>query len=108
MTCEHCVEVKDANYETVIGGGLVLIDFWAPWCGPCRTQTPIVENVAEKYSGRITVGTCNVDENSTIASALNIQSIPSLILYIDGEQVERFVGVTPEDTLTEIIDFELE
>jgi len=108
MTDGQFAEVKDDNYETFIRNGCVLIDFWAPWCGPCRAQEPILESVAEKYKSAVTIGKCNVDENTETADTLNIQSIPSLVLYNNGEMVEHFVGVTSDDMLTEIIDFELE
>jgi len=100
-------EITEADYDKHVSRGVVLIDFWAPWCGPCRMQGPVVEAIAEKYAGRIAVYACNVDENPDLASRLEIYSIPTLVLYRDGEAVERFVGVTPQHVIEEIIEFEL-
>lgn len=98
------LEITDDNIEETVKEGVSLIDFWAPWCGPCRMQGPIVEAIAEKYSGKASVGKCNVDENQKTAAKLGIQSIPTVVLYKDGEIVERFVGVTQEDALSSAID----
>jgi len=97
-------EITDAGYADVVKEGIVLIDFWAPWCGPCRMQGPIIEALAEAYAGKVTVAKCNVDESRQTAASLGIQSIPTVILYKDGEVVERFVGVTAEEKLRAAID----
>ena len=107
MADESELTITDDNIEETVKEGVTLIDFWAPWCGPCRMQGPIVEAVAEKYSGKAKVGKCNVDENQKTAAKLGIQSIPTLVLYKDGEVVERFVGVTQEDDLSSALDKEL-
>ena len=96
--------ITDDNVEETVKEGVTLIDFWAPWCGPCRMQGPIIEAIAEKYSGKAKVGKCNVDDNQKTAAKLGIQSIPTLALYKDGEIVERFVGVTQEDDLSSALD----
>lgn len=74
----------------------VVVDFWAPWCGPCRTLGPIIEKVAEDYAGRIKLVKVNSDENHEIAAALNVRSIPNVIAFRDGQPVEQFVGALPE------------
>jgi len=98
------LELTDDTIEDTVKEGVTLIDFWAPWCGPCQMQGPIVESLAEKYSGRVKVGKCNVDENQKTAAKLGIQSIPTVVVYKDGEIAERFVGVTQEDVLSQTVD----
>jgi len=99
--------VTDENYEDTIKEGVSLIDFWAPWCGPCRMQGPIIETLAEKYAGKAKIGKCNVDENPNTAGALGIQSIPTIIIAKDGEIVERFTGVTAKEVLSAALDAQL-
>ena len=101
------IEITDDNYEETIKEGVSVIDFWAPWCGPCRTQGPIIETLAGKYEGKVTVGKCNVDENQKTAASLGIQSIPTIVVVKDAEVIERFIGVTQEDVLSKIIDEQL-
>lgn len=79
--------------------GKVLVDFWAPWCGPCRMQTPILEKLAASGSISAKILKVNTDENPEIAQKYGIVSIPTLILFNDGQEVERYVGVQPENVL---------
>ena len=100
-------EITDANFAESAASGVALVDFWAPWCGPCRMQGPIIEKVAEKYSGRAVVGKLEVDGNPKTAAKFSVMSIPTLILLKDGEEVQRFVGGQSEDVLSEAIDAQL-
>jgi len=93
------VELTDSDFPAAARKGVVLIDFWAPWCGPCRMQTPIVEEVARELAGRATVAKINIDENIQTAARFGIRSIPTLVVLRDGTEVERFVGVQPRETL---------
>ncbi len=93
------VELNDANFDNQIQNGVTLVDFWAPWCGPCRMQGPIVDRVAEQTQGQATVAKLNVDDAPGVATTYGIQSIPTLIVFRNGEPVRGFVGVQSEATL---------
>lgn len=96
---------KEDFDEKVIKSKLpVLVDFWAPWCGPCRMVTPIVEELAKEYSGKIVVAKVNTDENSDVSYAYRIMSIPTLILFKDGKEVNKMIGALPKDELKSFID----
>ena len=82
----------------------VLVDFWAPWCGPCLSIAPAVEELAKEYSGRIKVGKMNVDENPEIPSTFGIRGIPTLILFKGGKAVNQIVGAVPRDRLKAMIE----
>ncbi|MBP7603144.1 MAG: thioredoxin [Spirochaetes bacterium] len=94
-------EVTDGNFSTEVLGasGAVLVDFWAPWCGPCRMQTPILEGLARELNGNARIVKLNTDENPATARNFGINSIPTLILFRDGKEVERMVGVQPAESL---------
>ena len=93
------IVLTDANFDTEAGKGVVLIDFWAPWCGPCLMQGPIIEKVAAAMAGQVKVGKCNVDEAPKTSERFEIRSIPTLIILKDNQEVERFVGVQRETDL---------
>jgi len=95
------VTITDANFDSEIASGVTLVDFWAAWCGPCKMQAPILEKVAEKMSGKAKVGKCNVDEAQGLAAKFGIMSIPTLIIFKDGKESQRFIGVQSENTLVE-------
>ena len=100
------IELTDANFEAeVIKSDLpVLVDFWAPWCGPCRMVAPIVEEIAKEYDGKLKVGKLNTDDNRQVASQFGIMSIPTLMIFKGGERKEAIIGVQPKQVLTEKID----
>ena len=100
-------ELTDGNFGDTTASGVALVDFWAPWCGPCQTQGPIIEKVAEKYEGKATVGKLEVDGNPQTAAKFGVMSIPTLILLKDGQEVQRFVGVQDEASLSVAIDAQL-
>ena len=87
------VNVSDANYKEVLAAGQpVVLDFWAEWCGPCRMVGPIIDELAEEYDGRITVGKVNVDENDAVVGQYGIRNIPTVLFFKDGQVVDKQVG----------------
>jgi thioredoxin 1 len=95
--CMSTIEITDTNFENDVlqSNAPVLIDFWAEWCGPCKMISPIVEEVASEYTGRVKVGKVNVDHSPQVASKYGIRSIPTLLLFKDGEEKHRLVGAVP-------------
>lgn len=101
MAARNVVELSDSSFATEVesGEGLMLVDFWAPWCMPCRAVAPVVEKLADDYAGRVRVGKLNVDENPETAARYGIRSIPALALFKDGEPLEGVVGAVPRSQL---------
>lgn len=99
-------EVTDANFEEeVLKSQLpVLVDFWAPWCGPCRAVAPVVEEIAKDYNGKLKVLKLNTDENPKTAQSYRISGIPSLMVFKNGQPVEQVVGAVPKPTISAAID----
>ena len=81
------------NFKTQTRSGLVLVDFWAPWCGPCKMMSPVLNDVAEEMDGEVVIGKLNVDHNQPIAKKYKVRSVPTLVLYENGQEIDRFVGV---------------
>ncbi len=98
------LDVTDQNFTEEISEGLVMVDFWAPWCGPCRMQTPILEQLSEDYIDRVKFVKINVDENPATSQQFGIMSIPNMLLFKDGEVVENIVGVHQKAQLAPIFD----
>ena len=103
------IEVKDATFQNEVldSNDPILVDFWAAWCGPCRMMAPVLEEMAQDYSGKMKVAKLNVDENPESASTYGVMSIPTLILFKQGKAVERFVGFKPKQELAKLIDSNL-
>jgi thioredoxin 1 len=101
------LEITDANFEGTTQAGVTLVDFWAPRCGPCQMQGPIVDKIAEEYDGKASIGKLNVDDNADTAAKFGVMSIPTLILFKDGEKIEQFTGVQSEDKLKAALDAQL-
>jgi thioredoxin 1 len=100
------IHVTDAAFDkTVLESSLpVIVDFWAPWCGPCKMVAPILDKIAQEYSGQVIVAKVNTDENSQWAMQYGVQGIPTMMFIYDGKIVNRQVGALPEPMLREVID----
>lgn len=97
-------DVNDAGFKKEIGSGLTLVDFWAPWCGPCKMIAPILEELAPEVEGKANIAKLNVDDNQATASEYEVMSIPTLILFKDGEPVDKVVGFQPKEQLAALIE----
>lgn len=92
------LEITKENFkkEVSVPGKVVVVDFWAPWCMPCKMLTPTVEKLAEELKGKVTVAKCNVDDSPELATDLSVLNIPTLVIFKSGSEVDRMVGVNPK------------
>jgi thioredoxin 1 len=106
MASEKVQTLTDGNFEQSVikSPTLVLVDFWAEWCGPCRRLAPTVDELATDYDGRVLVGKLNVDDNPGIAGRFSIRGIPTLLLFKGGQIVEQVVGLADKDSLKKLIE----
>ncbi len=105
MASAEILKLTDEGFEKQAKASpLLLVDFWAEWCGPCRMIAPILEELAKEYEGRLTIGKLNVDENRQTAARFGIRSIPTLLLFKNGARVEQIVGAHPKASLKAKID----
>lgn len=100
-----CLTITRSNFdETVLQSTIpVLVDFWAPWCGPCRMVSPLIEEIADEYAGRAIVGKLNIDDHIELAQKYRVMSIPTVLLFKEGEAVERIVGAHPQNTYADLL-----
>ena len=103
------IELTDANWEQEVTNSdvPVLVDFWAVWCGPCRMIAPIVEELSAEYDGKVKIGKMNVDENRQTPMQFGIRSIPTLLVFNNGEVVDKLVGAVPKSTITDKLEAQL-
>ena len=106
MASENVLEITGENFEAeVLQSDIpVLLDLWAEWCGPCRIVSPIVEELADEYAGKMKVGKVNVDDNGDLAVKYNVQSIPTLLIFKNGKEEERIIGARPKQAFKAKID----
>jgi thioredoxin 1 len=100
----NAVELNKTTFHQTIASGVTLVDFWAPWCGPCQMQIPILGKVAEMIGNRATIAKVNVDESPAPAAEYGVRGIPTLILFKNGKEIQRFVGVQQEKQLLSAIE----
>jgi len=105
MASKNLMEFTDGNFdEEVLNSNLpVLIDLWAIWCAPCHMISPIVEELADEYAGKLKVGKLNVDQNPNVPGRYNVRAIPTLLFFKDGKLYDQIVGVVPKSTIEEVI-----
>jgi len=106
LTGAKIFDLRETNFNDFISQATtpILVDFWAEWCGPCRMIAPVVEEVAAEYEGRLQVGKINVDENRDIAASLGVVSIPTLIVFKNGREMERTIGYRTKEELRRLLE----
>ena len=105
MASENVKTFTDSNFDEETKQGVVLVDFWAEWCGPCRRIAPIVDQLATEYAGRATIGKMNVDENPNVpTSRFHVRGIPTLVVLKNGELVDTIVGAVPREDIVNAIE----
>ena len=101
------ITLKTQDFEQKIAKGIVLVDFWAPWCAPCKMAGPIIDELAGEYSGKVLVGKVNVDEDQDLAGKFSVMSIPTVIIFKDGKEVDRSIGFVGKEGYKNLIEKQL-
>ncbi len=105
MASGNVITLNETNFkETINGDGLTLVDFWAEWCGPCKMIAPEVEKLADEMAGKAKIAKLNVDENRSIAGEYQVMSIPTMILFKEGKEIERVIGFRKKDELKKLVE----
>ena len=107
MASEKVKTFTDSDFDEKVKSGVVLIDFWAEWCGPCRRLAPTVDALATEYDGRATVGKMNVDENPNVPGRFMIRGIPTMLIFKDGKLADQIVGLVPKEEIARKLDQQL-
>ena len=98
------VELTNENFDATVASGVTMVDFWAPWCGPCRMIAPVIEELAADFEGKATIAKVNTDEQQDLAIKFGIRSIPSILFFKDGEVVDQMVGAASKEAFAEKIN----
>ncbi|UXR79000.1 MULTISPECIES: thioredoxin [unclassified Staphylococcus] len=98
------IEATDAKFDQQIEEGVKLVDFWATWCGPCKMIAPVLEDLAADYEGKVDILKLDVDQNQATAAKFEVMSIPTLIVFKDGQPVDKIVGFQPKENLAQVLD----
>lgn len=98
---------KEGFDKAISAGGITMVDFWASWCGPCKMLAPVIDDLAGRYEGKAVVGKVNVDDEQALAGEYGVMSIPTVIFFKGGREIDRKVGVMPADAYTAILDANL-
>jgi thioredoxin 1 len=101
------IELTDENFESTVNNGVSLVDFWAPWCGPCRMIAPVIDELAGEFEGRANICKVNTDEQQDLATKYGIRSIPTILIMKDGEMVDQVVGASSKQALADKINHNL-
>lgn len=99
MASDHLKYLDDQNFQQAISNGVTLVDFYADWCGPCRMIAPIVEELATEMEGKVTIGKLDIENSQKTTADFQVTSIPTIIIFKDGQEVERIIGLKDKDTL---------
>jgi thioredoxin 1 len=104
MASEKIKTFTDSNFDEESKKGVVLVDFWAEWCGPCRRLAPTVDALADEYDGRATIAKLNIDDNPTVPSRLMIRGIPTMLLFKNGQVADTIVGLVAKEDIARMLD----
>jgi thioredoxin 1 len=104
MASDKVKTFTDGDFDNQTKNGVVLVDFWAEWCGPCRRIAPIVDELAAQFDGRATIGKMNVDENPSVPQRFMVRGIPTLLLFKNGDLKETIVGLKPKEELAQLVE----
>jgi thioredoxin 1 len=100
----NIITLNYPDFDETLSGNLVLVDFWAEWCEPCKVLDPIIEDIAGKYNGKLLVGKVNTGDNRLLANKYGVMNIPAMILFKDGEKVHHFTGLQPKESILSVIN----